>query len=62
MTIILSILNRFNFFFIGRFHCKFAVKWTLKIPPHPEYVTTLRCETLMSVKQAINDKHTHTTV
>jgi len=31
-------------------------------PTHPEYVATLPCEALMSLKQAINDKHTHTTV
>jgi len=35
---------------------KFAVKWILKIPPHLAYVATLPCETLMSAKQAINDK------
>ena len=29
---------------------------TLKIPPHLAYVATLPCETLMSAKQAINDK------
>jgi len=28
----------------------------LKIPPHLTYVATLLCETLMSAKQAINDK------
>jgi len=27
-----------------------------KIPPHLTYVATLPCETLMSAKQAINDK------
>jgi len=27
-----------------------------KIPPHLAYVATLPCETLMSAKQAINDK------
>jgi len=35
---------------------KFAVKWILKIAPHLAYVVTLPRETLMSVKQAINDK------
>jgi len=55
MTIILSILNRFNFF-AGRFPSKFAVKWIVKISPHLAYVATLTCETLMSAKQAINDK------
>ena len=28
----------------------------MKIPPHFAYVATLPCETLMSAKQAINDK------
>jgi len=56
MTIILSILNRFKNFFIGRFPGKFAVQCILKIPPHLAYVATLPCETLMSAKQAINDK------
>jgi len=53
MTIILSTdLKKF----IGRFLSKFAVEWILKIPPHLAYVATLPCETLMSAKQAINDK------
>jgi len=56
VTIILSILNRFKNFFTGIFLGKFAVKWISKIPPHFAYVATLPCETLMSVKQAINDK------
>jgi len=46
MTIILSNLNR----------RKSAVKWILKILLHLAYVATLPCETLMSAKQAINDK------
>jgi len=50
MTMILSNLNRFTF--LG----KFAVKWIFNIPPHLAYVATLPCETLMSAKQAINDK------
>jgi len=54
MTIILSNLNRFTKNFTGRFLGEFAVKWILKIPPH--FVATLPCETLMSTKQAINDK------
>ena len=53
MTIILSNLNRL-FFFTGRFPGKFTVKQIL--PPHLAYVATLPCETLMSAKQAINDK------
>jgi len=43
-------------FFIGRFLGKFAVKQLSEIPPHLAYVATLPCETLMSAKQAINDK------
>ena len=53
---ILSNLNRFTIFFTGRFFSQFAVKWILNILPHPAYVATLPCETLMSTKQAINDK------
>jgi len=30
--------------------------WISKIPLHLAYVATLPCETLMSAKQAINDK------
>ena len=44
-------------FFTERFLDKFAVKWTLKIPRHfAYYVAALPSETLMSAKQAINDK------
>ena len=43
-------------FFTERFLGKLAVKRILKIPPHFDYVATLPCETLMSAKQAINDK------
>ena len=56
MTIFLSNLNRFTIFFTGRFFSKFAVKCILNIPPHLPCVATLPCETLMSAKQAINDK------
>ena len=56
MTIILSILNLFEKFFHLRFLVKFAVKWTSAIPLHLAYVATLPCETLLSAKQAINDK------
>jgi len=56
MTIILSHLNRFTKFFTGTFLSKFAVKWILNIPPHLAHVATLPCETLMSAKQAINDR------
>ena len=40
----------------GKFLGKFVVKWILKILPHLAYVATLPCETLMSAKQAVNDK------
>ena len=56
MTIILSYLNWFKFFFTGRLFGKFVVKWILKIPASLAYVATLLCETLMSAKQANNDK------
>jgi len=46
MTTILSNINRF--------FKKIAVKWVLKIPPYFAYVATV--PTLMSAKQAINDK------
>ena len=55
MTIILSILNRFSKITV-RFLGNLAVKWMLEIPPHLAYVATLPCETLVSAKQAINDK------
>jgi len=55
MTTILSNLNRLNIF-TGRFLGKFVVNWILKISPHLAYVATLPCETLISAKQAINDK------
>jgi len=51
MTIIQSILNR-----LRTFSTKFAVKRISKIPPHLAYVATLPCETLMSAKQATDDK------
>jgi len=41
---------------LERFLAKFAVKYILKIPPHLAYVATLPCETLMSAKQALNEK------
>ena len=55
MTIILSNLKQFKKI-TERFLRKFVVKWILKIPPHLAYVATLPGETLMSAKQAINDK------
>jgi len=56
VTILLSNLNQFKNFFHSKILGKFAVKWTVKIPPHLAYVATLPRETLMSAKQAINDK------
>jgi len=56
MTILPSNLNRFKKNISGRFLGKFAVQWILKIPPRLAHVATLPCETLMSAKQAINDK------
>jgi len=46
----------FKNFFTGRFFGKCAVKRILKIPLHLVYVAILPCETLMSAKQALNDK------
>ena len=57
MTIILSIVNWLKKIFHWRFFGNFAVKWISKIPSHLAYVATLLCETLMSAKQAINDKN-----
>ena len=56
MATTLSNLNPLIFFLAGRFPGKFVVKWILKIPPHIAYVATLPCETLMSAKQAIDDR------
>jgi len=56
MIIILSKFNRFQKFSTARFLGKFVVKWILKIPPDLAYVATLPCETLISAKQAANDK------
>jgi len=53
---VLSNLNRFLKNFSGRFIGKFVGKWILSIPAHLAYVATLPCETLMSAKQANNDK------
>ena len=56
MTVILSNFNQCKKF-TGRFLGKIAVKWILKIPPHLAYVATLPCcETLISTKQALDDK------
>jgi len=56
VAIILSNLNRFKKKISGRFLGKSVVKWLLKIPSRFANVATLPCETLMSAKQAINDK------
>ena len=49
MAIILSNLNRFsNFFFSGKFLCKFVVKWLLQVPPHLAHVAILPYEILTS--------------
>jgi len=57
MTTILSNLNRYKKnYFTERFLHKYAVKWISKIPLHHAYVARLPCQTLMSAKQAINDK------
>ena len=55
-TIFCQIITGLKIVSTGWFPCKFAVKWTFKIPPLFAYVATLRCETLVSAKQAINDK------
>jgi len=54
ITIILSNLNRFQFFSLKDFWV--AIKWILQILPHFAYVATLPCKTLMPAKQALNDK------
>jgi len=57
MTIILSNLNRFlKKTLLKDSLINFAVKWILEIPPHFACVVTLPCETLMSAKQAKQDK------
>jgi len=53
MIIILSNLNRFTNFFSLE---DSLVNLQLKSPPHLTYVVTLPCETLMSAKQAIDEK------
>jgi len=60
VTITKSNLNRFKKIVTGKFLGKFVVKWILKLPLSLAYVATLPCETLLSAKQAINDKlHGH---
>ena len=55
VTIILSNFNRLKKI-TATFTSKFAVKWIVKVPPHLACVATLPCQTLMSAKQALNDK------
>ena len=53
----MSNVNRFKNISLENFILsKFAVKWIINIPPHLAYVATLPRETLISAKQAINDK------
>ena len=56
MTIILSKSYSIFLKITRKFLSKFAVKWILKISSHLAYIATLPCETLISAKQAINDK------
>ena len=57
MTIILSVVNRFKkFFSLKDSVVNLQLHRCQKIRPHLAYVATLPCETLMSAKQAINDK------
>ena len=57
MTIILSNLNRFKNVFTGRFIGKLVVKWIFKkITMNLAHAATLLFETLMSAKEATNDK------
>jgi len=51
-----QILADLRIFFTRRFPGKCAVKWILKVPSHLAYVAALPCETLVSAKQAINDR------
>ena len=51
-----QILTDLKKIFTERLLGKFAVKWILKVPQHLAYVATLPCETLMSAKQAMNNK------
>ena len=55
MTIILSNLNRLKNSLQDSL-VNLQLNRYLKIPPHLAYVATLPCETLISAKQAINDK------
>jgi len=57
MATILSNLNRFlKTISLEDSSINFVVNWILKIAPHLAYVATLPCETLLSAKQAINNK------
>jgi len=53
-AIILSNVSRFTIFLAGRFLCKFAVNWLLKIPSILAYVATLYLvKTLMSENKGL---------
>ena len=57
MTIILSNRSRLQTFFsLKESLVNFAVECILNVPPHLAYIATLPCETVVSAKQAINDK------
>ena len=57
LLVTLPNIHRFlNFVFTDRLSNKLFLIWLLTTPSHLKYVATLPCETLMSPKQAINDK------
>ena len=57
MATVLSNLNRFlKTISLEDSSINFVVNWILKIAPHLAYVAALPCETLLSAKQAINNK------
>jgi len=56
MTIILSIFNRFENFSLEDSLVNFRLNGYQKSHRILHYVATLLCETLMSAKQAVNDK------
>ena len=60
-AIILSNLNRFTFFFTGRFLRKFAVKWILNIPPEPAPESSKRGGGKKSFKAAHGERRTRDT-
>jgi len=57
-------LADFKNFFTATFSGKFAIKWSLEIPPLLKHVATLPCEILVvktePIQQRVNNKtHTH---